>query len=110
MKVSIAESLGCVAFIALALAGLTSHAAVAWSSTGLSFAIIVACTVSALVASGPHRAFAVGFLVPVVLYWAMVLMISDFELGMRSGWLPTSQLFQSLLGPQGRNYAQVIAR
>ncbi len=94
MKISIAELLAIFAFVALTMGGLTTIASISWLATSINLVAVLAFTVSAIVAVGPHRAFAISFLVPVIIYWGIVLTISNNELGIFSGKLPTSQLFQ----------------
>lgn len=103
MKLSLAETLAVVAWVALNIAGLTSNATISWIATSVNFVLVVACAISALVAQGSHRAYAIAFLVPVILYCGIVVTISDYELTMKSGRLPTSRFFQSLLKPDYEN-------
>ncbi len=96
MKISVAEILALMAFLSLTIGGLLSHATISWGATAINLVAILACLISAIVAVGPHRAFAISFLIPVAVYWGIVLTISDHELDMNSGRLPTSQLLQDV--------------
>lgn len=107
MRFSIAEVLALIAWVALNLAGLLSHESVSWAAVVVNFALMIAFAISALVAVGPHRAFAISFLVPVVLYWCVVLTISKNEMAMSNGQLPTSRAFQAMLKP---NVGNVVNR
>lgn len=103
MKVSIGETLAVVAWIALNLAGLVSHVSISWIAVLVNFAAVTAFAISALVAVGPHRAVSITFVVPVIVYGVLVLTISDDELAMRAGQLPTSRVFQLMLKPNYGN-------
>jgi hypothetical protein len=99
MHLTLRELLGVVTVVAIDLAGIVTGPPIAWFALGLCFLLIIAVTIIVFVAADRLRAFAVGVLVPVVLYAVIVLNASEHELDMRSGVLPTSQLFQSLVRP-----------
>lgn len=100
MRLSLKELLGFVAFFSFGLAGLVSGPPIAWVALVILSCIFLAMVINALVASGPRRAFSIGFLVPASAYLAIVFLICKNEMDPNT-WaqLPSTRIVQQFVRP-----------
>lgn len=106
VQVSLRELLLLVLLAGISLAGLVAGPPFAWFGVFVHFSILTGCLITALTAVGSYRAFAIGAVVPAMIYGAAVLTASDYELRCHAGTLPTSRAFQAMVQPTEVKYRQ----
>ena len=83
-----------VALCAILISALTLGTWAAWGGVILCSFAAIAQLISAIVGRNLHRAKAIGFLVPAVLYFLCTVFVSDNDYSYRGALLPNSQLMQ----------------
>ncbi|HUY91094.1 MAG TPA: hypothetical protein VMV10_20315 [Pirellulales bacterium] len=96
LQVSLRELLFLVLFAAIGLASLRAGGVVA--SIVVMLAIVATMCFAILAFVGRHsiQAFAIGFLLPVIVYVAAILVVGKSELDPYAGKLPTSRLLRPM--------------
>ena len=81
-------------FVALGISGLSVGGLLASIVTAIAIVASTALAIVAVVGRKELRSFAIGFLIPVVAYSAMLLSIGKSELDPYAGKLPTTKLIR----------------
>jgi hypothetical protein len=92
LQFSLCELLLIVVFSGLVLASLSIGGLVASITVFLTIVFAMRMAIVAFVGRGAPQAFAIGFLIPVISYAAVLQAIGDSELDPYEGRLPTSML------------------
>ena len=95
-QISLRQVLFLVLFVGLGLAALRAGGVIAWITTSVAILMTMCFGIIAFVARDTLRAFAIGFLVPVVVYAATVMAIGPLEFDPYEAKLPTSRLLLPL--------------
>ncbi len=93
---SLRELLFVVLFAGLGLASLRAGGVLGSITVFLAIVLTICLAIMAFVGRGQLQAFAIGYLIPVVAYAAIVLAVGKSELDPYEGKLPTSQLLKPM--------------
>ena len=91
-QVSLRELLFVVLFAGLGLASLRADGVVSSFTIFLAIVVTMCLAIVAFVGRHTNQAFAIGYLIPVIAYGAVVLAVGKSELDPYDGKLPTSRL------------------
>lgn len=94
LQFTLRELLIVIAFAALGLAALTTGGIVLAATVSLAVVVTMCLAIIAFVGRASRQAFAIGFLIPVVTYAAIVLAVGKSELDPNFALLPTSKLLR----------------
>ncbi len=95
-QLTIREFLLLVVFVAVGVAGLTTGGLFASLVIGVAIVVTTAIAIVAFVGRNRLRFWAIGFLIPVIVYASTVLAVGSSELDPYGGKLPTTKLLQPL--------------
>jgi hypothetical protein len=94
MRFSVRELIVLIAFFAFGIASLRAGGVLA-SITGFAgIVLIMALAITAFVGTGRLKSFSIGFILPLVVYAATVLLAKTNELDPYEGRLPTTQVLR----------------
>ncbi|WP_442511288.1 hypothetical protein SH528x_002958 [Novipirellula sp. SH528] len=96
MQISIRTLLAVVAVLAICVAGALNGPPIAWIAATLLGAMFVMQAINAAIGNGNRRCFAIGLLIPSVVYLLLTFVVGEHEYAISNGRLPTTQLFQSI--------------
>jgi hypothetical protein len=96
MRISLREFLSIVLATALMIASLSVGGVVASITAFIGIVALMATAIVAFVGYGQPRAFAIGFLLPIVVYAALILIAGPTEMDLYDGRLPTTQMLQPI--------------
>lgn len=94
LQFTLRELLVVIAFAALGLAALAKGGIVGAITVSLAVVVTMCLAIVAFVGRREKQAFAIGFLIPVVMYAAVVLAVGKSELDPNFALLPTSKLLR----------------
>jgi len=99
LRFSILELLMLVTFVGLTLAGVMFGPPVSWIALALTIVLLHATAIDAFVAPARRRSFAIGFILPSIVYIGITISVGQTEYAAQLGKLPTTQLLQNILKP-----------